>query len=264
MARRSGERLVPSKGVENEYYDSLRPFADAMCRTVRSAVKRSTMRYVRPRVLATWDASSKELATAFAERVVSYSMYAFRRSVTDYRRQGVHIDVLRDPKARREVARIVRENAKLIRSIPRLYLSKVNAAILSYNEGNLTQSKFDERMDELERQVFTRMRLIARDQNDKATEAMLILRMDANGLRLVKWCHTHLPEKKPRDYHLRRWDGHSGKRNGRPNGLNGYIFDISKPPVIDLETGERGYPAQLINCRCYLVPVFENDQGVET
>lgn len=261
--RRTGERLLPSKGVENEYYNSLRPLADAMCRSIRSAVKRSAMRYVRPRVIAAWDGDAQNLASAFADRVVKYTMTAFRRSVAGLRKKGMHIDALRDPKAARQVARIVRENVKLIRSIPRQYIEKVNTAILSYNEGNLTSEKFYERMDELDAQVFTRMRLIARDQNDKATEGMMILRMEANDLHLVKWCHTHLPEKKPRDYHLRKWDGHTGKRNGRPNGLNGYIFDISKPPVIDLETGERGYPAQLINCRCYLVPVYEN-QGETT
>ena len=249
--RRVGERLNPSKGVENEYYNSLRPLADA------------TMRHVRPRIIAAWDERANALAAEFADRVVKYTMTAFRRSVSGLKKKGLHMDALRDPKATRQVARIVRENAKLIRSIPRQYLGKVNAAILSFNAGDLTKWKFEERMDELEAQVFTRMRLIARDQNDKATEGLMILRMEANDLHLVKWCHTHLPEKKPRDYHLRRWDGHTGKRNGRPNGLNGYIFDISKPPVIDLETGERGYPAQLINCRCYLVPVYEN-QGETT
>ena len=56
---------------------------------------------------------------------------------------------------------------------------------------------------------------------------------------------------------MTKWDGHTGKRNGKPNGLNGYIFDLSKPPVIDKKTSERGYPAQLVNCKCYLVPVVK-------
>lgn len=258
MAIRAGERLVPSKGVENEYYNSLRPYADAMCRTVRSAIKRSTLRHVRQGVVSSWDGAARNLAAEFADRVVKYTMTAFRRSVNGLEREGaLHVDAIRNPKAARAVARIVKENVRLIRSIPRQYLSKVNTAILSYNEGNLTSAKFEERMEELELQVFGRLRLIARDQNDKATEGLMILRMEVNGLHLVKWCHTHLPEKQPREYHMRKWDGHTGKRNGRPNGLNGYIFDISKPPVIDLKTGERGYPAQLINCRCYLVPVSE-------
>ena len=44
-------------------------------------------------------------------------------------------------------------------------------------------------------------------------------------------------------------------QNGKPNGLNGYVFDLAKPPVIDLKTGERGYPGQCIGCSCFLVPV---------
>ena len=52
MPRRTGERLAPSKGVENEYYNSFRPYADAMCRTVRTAVRRPTLRHVRQRVVS--------------------------------------------------------------------------------------------------------------------------------------------------------------------------------------------------------------------
>ena len=63
-------------------------------------------------------------------------------------------------------------------------------------------------------------------------------------------------ETNPRQYHLRQWNGKSGKRNGRPNGLNGYEFDIDKPPVINLKTKERGYPGQMINCHCRLVPIW--------
>lgn len=258
MSRRVGTRLVPSKAVENAYYDSMRPFAEAMFRTTRSAVKRSMLRHARPRIVSAWDGSARDLAMDFAGRVVQYTMTAFRSSANGLLKEGViHVDALKEPRASFAVAGVVRENVRLIRSIPRQYLEKVNAAILSYNEGTLTQRKFDERMDALEAITLGRMRLIARDQNGKATEAMLILRMETNGLRLVKWCHTHLPEKDPREYHMRMWDGRTGKRNGKPNGLNGFIFDLANPPVIDLKTGERGYPAQLINCRCYLVPVSE-------
>ena len=74
-----------------------------------------------------------------------------------------------------------------------------------------------------------------------------------NGFTKVMWKHGN--SKEYRVYHKTKWDGHKGKRNGKPNGLNGYVFDISKPPVIDTKTGERGYPGQCIGCRCFLVPI---------
>ena len=51
----------------------------------------------------------------------------------------------------------------------------------------------------------------------------------------------------PREYHLRN----------APSGLNGGIFDLDNPPVIDLRTGERGFPGQLPYCRCTMCAVVE-------
>ena len=33
-------------------------------------------------------------------------------------------------------------------------------------------------------------------------------------------------------------------------------FPIDRPPVIDKKTGQRGFPAQLIGCKCFLTPVL--------
>lgn len=72
-------------------------------------------------------------------------------------------------------------------------------------------------------------------------------------VQMMEWRHGH--SKEPRPYHIAKWDGHKGKINGRPNGLDGYIFPADKPPVIDLKTGERGYPGNLPNCSCEAVPL---------
>lgn len=97
-----------------------------------------------------------------------------------------------------------------------------------------------------------RATLIADDQIAKAAEAMLRIKWKARGVKLVKWVHGSPNE--PRKYHLTEWNGRSGA-NGRPNGLDGFVFPIDRPPVIDKKTGERGYPAQLIGCTCHLEPI---------
>ena len=97
-----------------------------------------------------------------------------------------------------------------------------------------------------------RARMIADDQIAKAAERMRVEKWRSHGKDYVRWVHAGASD--PRDYHLRDWDGISGA-DGRPNGLNGFVFELSNPPVIDLVTGERGYPAQLVNCHCYLEPI---------
>ena len=97
--------------------------------------------------------------------------------------------------------------------------------------------------------------MIADDQMHKAAERFLVEKWKGQGCKRVRWVHEGATN--PRQYHLRQWNGRSGKRNGRPNGLNGYEFDIDKPPVINLKTKERGYPGQMINCHCRLVPIWD-------
>lgn len=100
-----------------------------------------------------------------------------------------------------------------------------------------------------------RAEMIANDQIDKAAMRFLVEKWKAQGCKRVRW--VHMGDANPRQYHLRPWNGVSGKRNGRPNGLNGYEFDIDKPPVINLKTKERGYPGHMINCHCTLIPLWD-------
>ena len=92
---------------------------------------------------------------------------------------------------------------------------------------------------------------IARDQIVKAREWIKIADWKHRGVSYVMWCHSG-KDAEPRDYHVAKWNGKSGLRNGRPNGLNGFVFNIDNPPVIDKKTGERGLPSTLIGCKCFL------------
>lgn len=96
--------------------------------------------------------------------------------------------------------------------------------------------------------------IIAEDQIKKATEKLYVEKLKLLGCKKVRWVHNG--GDNPREYHLRRWNGVSGKKNGRPNGLNGYEFLLDTPPVINPKTKERGLPGQMINCHCYLVPLW--------
>jgi uncharacterized protein with gpF-like domain len=60
-----------------------------------------------------------------------------------------------------------------------------------------------------------------------------------------------------------KWRHSGGGAHPRPlhrNVLNGNIYSFDDPPVIDEKTGQRGFPGQLINCRCVMISVIEFDE----
>lgn len=136
----------------------------------------------------------------------------------------------------------VAENIALIRSIPRQYFPKLQAAVMrSITTGQGVKTVM-ESVTKTGQVTKNRAALIARDQTSKATAALNASRMSALNIRKFQWLHS-AGGKEPRPLHKDK--------------LNGEIFDLDKPPVIDEKTGERGLPGQLINCRCRMVPVVD-------
>jgi hypothetical protein len=151
--------------------------------------------------------------------------------------------------------RIIRENVALIRTIPLLDVVKAEQKILGYFRLKVTRDQLARYFYRVADGAITMAwaEVIADDQINKASERLRVAKWKKNGVRMVRWIHSGMDE--PRPYHREKWNGGSGIFDGRPNGLNGYVFPIDFPPVIDPHTGERGYPGQLINCRCHLEPV---------
>jgi len=152
-----------------------------------------------------------------------------------------------------KVREIVKENVSLIRTIEEERLPLVTRAIVKFFKGKIDRDELVAAIEKDGQVDTTRAEVIANDQVAKASVKFQLIKWEEKGWKRVMWKHAR-GVKEPREYHIRKWDGHSGKRSGKPNGLNGFIFSMDNPPVIDEKTGERGYPAQLVNCTCYLVP----------
>lgn len=151
--------------------------------------------------------------------------------------------------------RIIAEGVGLIKTIPTEEdHRRIAMYVMRVFDGRATRDSFIAYLMRMGGVDYARAQMIADDQLNKASERFLVEKWRGQGCKLVKWVHKG--ETNPRVYHLRKWNGVSGKRNGRPNGLNGYIFQIDSPPIIDLKTKERGYPGQMINCQCRLEPVW--------
>ena len=157
----------------------------------------------------------------------------------------------------RDTARkIIADFVSLIKTIPTEEdHRRIARYIMRIFDGKATRDSFIAYLMRVWEVDYERARMIADDQLNKASERFLVEKWKGQGCKKVRWVHKG--DSNPRVYHLRRWNGISGKRNGRPNGLNGFVFPINRPPVIDPKTGERGYPGQMINCRCRLEPVWD-------
>ena len=151
--------------------------------------------------------------------------------------------------------RIVREGVSLIKTIPKLDILKAEQKVLAYFRLKITRDQLARYFYRIGDGAITKAwaEVIADDQRNKASERLRVAKWKKNGVRMVRWVHDNYDE--PRPYHKEKWNGASGIFDGLPNGLNGYVFPIDFPPIIDLKTGERGYPGQLINCKCHLEPV---------
>lgn len=134
----------------------------------------------------------------------------------------------------------VTENVGLIKSIASQYLGSVQGAVMrSITTGNGLQDLVPF-LNKQEGITLRRARIIAQDQTRKAYANISKIRMQKLGLKQFEWLHSS-GGAEPRKLHIE---------------LSGKIFDFDNPPVIDLKSGERGFPAQLPNCRCRYRPVI--------
>lgn len=148
------------------------------------------------------------------------------------------------------------ENVSLIKSIPNEYFKQITGAVARSIENGEGVKWLAKELKSYGAKTERRAQLIAQDQTRKAHNTINLRNFQENNVRKAEWLHSG-GARDPREYHQRKWDGVSGKEDGRPNGLNGFIFDIDNPPVIDLKTGERGYPGQAPYCRCVMTVVLD-------
>lgn len=280
-----GRRAIPSPHARNWYARRLKTLTTIMDGRVKVYFKRTgevltpadkaELQRLRGKFAVLFDEESRPLATEFFNRNITYTKSSFRaatkpiveaqeselreakrKKMDSQVRFQVKIDGRRDRLELAEFRQGIEENVNLIKTIPERYFDKIGAAVEKRTRGKMTRAALVKRIEEIGGVTHRRAEMIADDQTAKVTERMMLQRCRNAGVKKVMWMHSSI-SMKPRDYHKKKWDGHTGKRNGRPNGLNGFIFSIDDPPVIDKKTGERGYPAELINCKCYLTPVLE-------
>lgn len=136
----------------------------------------------------------------------------------------------------------IKQNVALIKSIPAKYFLEIEGEVMRSIQSGRGMADLQPALESRYGISKRRAALIARDQTSKATTAINRARMQGLGVKKFKWLHSG-GGKEPRPLHK--------------DTLNGKVFSMDDPPVIDERTGEKGFPGQLINCRCRMVPVIE-------
>ena len=151
------------------------------------------------------------------------------------------------------------ENVSLIKSVQSQYHERIVGAVSRSITSAGSIKTLTQEIYKYGDMSLRRANLISLDQTRKMYSNLTIRRFEQVGITKVKWLHTHKKET-ARPYHIRQWDG-DYSNYPHVNGLNGLIFDIDNPPVIQEATKTqpeiRGYPAQLPFCRCIMRAVIE-------
>lgn len=180
---------------------------------------------------------AEEIAEVIAENIAPLEQKSFvinAKPITDDIAEQMQIAIM--------------ENASLIKSIAPQYIERVTGAVTRAMQNGMSDVELGREISKYGNMAMRRAVNIAMDQSRKSYTALTLRKMQRAGIKKFQWLHVG-GSIHPRKYHLDNF----------PHGLNGGIFDIDNPPVIDRRTGEKGYPAQLPFCRCTMAGVSEFD-----
>jgi SPP1 gp7 family putative phage head morphogenesis protein len=199
-----------------------------------------------------WERVYTDRSRAIADRMVNSASNASMAAVKSSLKQlsgGITLKVPTMPATLTDsVKSSIALNVDLIRDIQTQFAQRVKASVLSaiQNGGQGTAEVF-EQLTKIDGMTQRRAKNIADDQVRKVTTSMNTERLKAAGARQFEWLHSS-GSADPRELHVE---------------YDGQVFSYDDPPVIDERTGERGFPGQLINCRCVARPVISFDSEAE-
>ncbi|VVD90737.1 phage head morphogenesis protein [Pandoraea communis] len=179
---------------------------------------------------------ASQYAREFVAGVDKHSTYALKKEAA--RVTGLSVSVKDTLTSNDVMQALIKENVSLIKSIQSEYHTQVEGIVMrSVSNGRDLSAMTD---DLQKRYGVTRRRakLIANDQNNKATSNLMRVRQADLGITQGRWLHTG-GGKEPRQSHVR---------------ASGKVFDLSKGMYLD---GKWTMPGEEINCGCTWEPIIE-------
>nr|WP_241538318.1 phage minor head protein [Xenorhabdus sp. KK7.4] len=193
-----------------------------------------------------WDSIFNRKAAEMADQFVSQTDLNAKRNLDDSLKQlsgGLTIKTPERPAEMQDrLTAATAENVALIKSIPQQFHFRIeSAALRSISQAGEGAKTLLEEIRAIGSVTEKRAQFIAVDQTRKITTAANYERMKSAGIRKAVWHHSG-GSAEPRKLHQK---------------LDGQVFELDNPPIIDDRTGQRGLPGELPNCKCFWTPVVD-------
>lgn len=185
----------------------------------------------------------------FSEKIQGYTAITLQTEMKkrDLARVGFDLKfAYHSVKERARFKAIVSENVSLIKSIAKENLTRVEGVVLRGVENGHDLATITKKLHEAFGVSERRAAMIARDQTNKATQALTSERLLSYGVTKAKWMHTSAG-KTYRDSHVE---------------MDGEIYDIEEG-CYDPDHGDFIQPAELVNCHCCCIPIVDTSKELE-
>jgi uncharacterized protein with gpF-like domain len=189
----------------------------------------------------------KKLPNFYINKVDKKTTYDLKNSITSAIPEDLQFVVVNFSKEAKQalIAKdaVIKSNVDLITGINEEMQGQIHEALLDALKRGRDIDYLKDELSKIHSAKFSekRIKLIARDQIDKATQVIDHARRADLGLTQSIWKHSKI-SKEPRKSHLQ---------------ANNTVYDIDKGCKID---GEYIYPAQKYGCNCYSAPFIPWNQ----
>lgn len=185
------------------------------------------------------DDTAPKLAAYFNTAIAKRSKAVLNKTLRD---GGFSVKFTMTPNMRTVYDATINENVNLIKSIPAQYLTEVEGLVMRSVQRGRDLGGLSKELKKRYKITERRAALIALDQNNKATSAIVHARQLDLGIKEGIWRHSHAG-KEPRPTHV--------KMDGKKYLLAKGLYDSDPRVKRDV------FPGELIRCRCFWQPVVK-------
>jgi SPP1 gp7 family putative phage head morphogenesis protein len=185
--------------------------------------------------------AAKELAKYFANKNQSNAEGALKSILKS---SGMAVEFKLTPAMRDTLQATIKQNVALITHMADNHLKEIEGITMRSVQAGGDLKYLSDQLESRYQMTRKRAKLIARDQNSKATASITRVRQVELGVKKAKWLHSHAG-KTPRPTHM---------------ALNGTLYDV-KQGAWDKDAEGKGkgayvLPGELVNCRCVSRTIF--------
>lgn len=194
---------------------------------------------VMKRLTRHWNRRFKEAADKLSKRFANRALNsADRQFAAAARDTGFAVEFKLTAAARDVAQSTVKQSVSLITDMSQTHMKKVEGIVMRSVQRGGDVGGLAKDLEHQYKMTRKRARMVASDQNSKATAAITRVRQAELGITQAKWLHSHAG-KTPRPSH---------------EAMNGELYDVDKgmwdPDADGKGRGRHIFPGELINCRC--------------